>query len=375
MENFKKVKNLLEENNVDTIIKELSELAKIRELEKGEKYNLKPVEELVKNIKLENENYFDNNIKKTLLARIEEFYVENKEEFTEVYEYSREEISIIQADYLGEIADFNNLEELLYDLNRDYIGDLRACKVMELADKFLEKNEVYKDFYNKELDCWDWDILDRTDLVEQITKNIRNEFYELIFINLTEELEYYLRANLVIYPKQDENFNTEGTELGEIAENIMNYICEEEYDEKLLNSDNAINDLIFSQGYTLGDLADYFNGLATEHSIFLESLIDELENSINNIFLGYAMKVNIEDYFKIREGKPIKYNNGMLGLVDIVNGGGSLMNIELEKPVIFKHNTFDYFDTIQLEGANTYGYSIRDIYGVVEFSEDYEILG
>ena len=382
MENFKRIKNLLEEHDVDKIVKELIELAKVRELEKGEKYNLEPVKELVKNIRLENENYFDNYIKETLENKINKFYEENKEEFTEIYNYDNEEINAIR-NYLGDLSKFNSFEEFtdyidewLSDMNIDYFDIKRECKTEKLVNQFLEDNEIYKDLYNEDLDVWDCYVLDRMDLEEQVTKTINSEFYELVFIDLTYQLEYCLEEDLVIYPKQDENFNSEGAELGEIAENIVNYYSEEEYNEELLNSDNIINDLIFSQGYTLKDLKDYFNNLSDKHSIFLASLINELENTaFSYTFLGYAMKVNIKDYFKIKEGKTIKYNNGILGLVDIVNGGGSLLNIKLEKPIIFKHNTDDYFDTIQIEGANTYGYGIKEIYGEIEFSKDYEILG
>lgn len=382
MENFKRIKSLLEVHEVDKIVKELIELSKIRELEKGEKYNLEPLKELVKNIRLENENYFDNHIKETLENKINKFYEENKEEFTEIYNYDNEEINAIR-NYLGDLSKFNSFEEFtdyidewLDDMNIDYIDIKRECKIEKLVNQFLEDNEIYKDLYNEDLDVWDYGILDSTDLEEQITKTINSKFYELVFIDLTYQLEYCLEEDLVIYPKQDENFNTEGAELGEIAENIVNYIYEEEYNEELLNSDNIINDLIFSQDYTLKDLKDYFNGLSDKHSIFLESLINELENtSFSSTFLGYMLKVGIKDYFKIKEGKIIKYNNGILGLVDIVNGGGSLLNIKLEKPVVIKHNTDDYFDTIQIEGINTYGYSVKDIYDITEISADYEILG
>lgn len=127
--------------------------------------------------------------------------------------------------------------------------------------------------------------------------------------------------------------------------------------------------LFRSQGYSIYDICDR-NKVSS--SKFLTSFYNELNNLVleNGGFLSFLIKIDAEDYFGLLEGNnKLVFNGDTCGLFDPVRGGGSILDIELEKPFemyVLNPNKDDMFynSWLQIAESENYGYSIVDVYGL-----------
>lgn len=138
------------------------------------------------------------------------------------------------------------------------------------------------------------------------------------------------------------------------------------------------------QGH-LGDLKKALKGEETDNK-FVASVIQELENLPSHMsMLIFLVNMTLGEFIQLREKmlKDKKANDSyeyeerkgtekfsiskhcMCGLYDVWNGGGSVLEIELEKDV--KLTTKELFDVwIDCRGckANGRGYDVDDVYGL-----------
>ena len=137
------------------------------------------------------------------------------------------------------------------------------------------------------------------------------------------------------------------------------YIKDHKYLKKLLNNLHCYKE--FKSGLSKKDIKqleeDYKN------NVFLKSLIDEIENCYLDSprDLCFIAEVKVDDYFKLLEDKNKKFiikNYAMCGLVDIYNGGGSILEIQLLKDIIVNTNDIE----IKVEKIDKY--TVDDIYGL-----------
>lgn len=139
-------------------------------------------------------------------------------------------------------------------------------------------------------------------------------------------------------------------------------------DEFARYQDNALSYLIRQQGYTTADVFGVSG--QNDDSKFIGSVNSELDNTSNSMneltFLTSCNGVELADLLdKIAKGEGyIEFpKQTETGLFNEWAGGGSVLEIELEKPAVFPA---DMVRNVQLEGAKTRlgEYTVDDVYGL-----------
>lgn len=88
------------------------------------------------------------------------------------------------------------------------------------------------------------------------------------------------------------------------------------------------------------------------------------------VFLVFLTELNLKDYYRLINNEiSINFERGTCGLFDPIFGGGSILEVVLEKPFEIKAFTKDkndrFYDSwIQIEDGDCYGYSVQYIYGL-----------
>ena len=265
------------------------------------------------------------------------------------------------------------------------------------------------------------DTLSKENLYDIMTAdNPRETFDELISdwtfdgsLYYQDELEKEIKNNLT----EDETdfFNEHFDELNEwFQENYYFYYDEEHYNETvkvniMLDTGNANSDftrdniLNYCNYYSNGgkDLKDSsilwlarqqkkagmlrkaIKGNQTDDK-FVNSCIEELENLPSHMAtLTFLVNMKLFDYFELREamesekelnksyiledrkgkGTITISKDTTCGLFDVWSGGGSLLEIELDKDVVLP---IKCIWKAEIEtGKSEYGYSVNDVYGLV----------
>lgn len=201
-----------------------------------------------------------------------------------------------------------------------------------------------------------------------------DEIYYLMSENVDYNINELLNntsLNAYFFPSQQDNLNSEG---GQLWSNFAD-IFEDEEDRVNEPISPILTELFSSQGYKLEDLR---NESLVENSKFLKSFIEELKNlSSDRCMLTVLTRMNLNEFFDVyNTGKKIIVDeNTTLGLYDPIFGGGSCLEIELEKPFSFEVKK-DYFEEFNFSGDSfNYGYDIEEVYGLIGecWSEDFTI--
>ena len=157
--------------------------------------------------------------------------------------------------------------------------------------------------------------------------------------------------------------------------------------EEVLGKESALTWLLKQQGYSIDDLktvfddyAKFFNSSEAEnmsydaafkkftgtHNLFLTSVCEEL---VNHPYYQGVMTVlaemSITDYIAMQEGdkKIVVSPRSTIGIFNPWNGSGSILDIQLEKPLTF---STDMIHDIQIEGVKPdYSYTVDQVYGLV----------
>lgn len=157
--------------------------------------------------------------------------------------------------------------------------------------------------------------------------------------------------------------------------------------EEALNKETAITWLVKQQGHTLEELksvleeyTDFFNRPEIEalpydlahkifvenHNEFLSSICEELENhTYYHGALTVLAEMSISDFISMQEGNKniVLSPRSTIGIFNPWNGSGSLLEIQLEKPLTF---TTDMIHDVQIEGVKPdNSYTVNQVYGLV----------
>ena len=130
----------------------------------------------------------------------------------------------------------------------------------------------------------------------------------------------------------------------------------------LNNRLNSLAFLVQSQGY---ELEDIYNEEKIKNSKFLSSLKDELENNGNSYSNIVFTKANCNlaeaiHLYNSQENLIIPKEGIYCGFVGVVNGNGSLLEIELEKEIIINKENFK----IITDFGDKEGYSVSELYNL-----------
>ena len=166
------------------------------------------------------------------------------------------------------------------------------------------------------------------DEIEEIVSDL--EPGDIVFENyesvIDEDVKFY------ISPFQRENFNTACNEMYTFLEGFTEAYNDEEVTSFDGDVPEVIEKLFASQGYSVDDALDADK---LSCSKFLDSFVDEVGNGVSNPSLTLLVSLHSSAIFDIIDGDNrtlVVPTDAVVGFYDGVNGGGSLIGIELEKP-------------------------------------------
>ena len=120
--------------------------------------------------------------------------------------------------------------------------------------------------------------------------------------------------------------------------------------------------ILKSQGIEGVDSVEDLRGI---EGVVASSIVEEIENTTSDMnAFTFFVKMNMEDFIKLYEGNysSITLKAGTsCGLVDFWYGAGSLLEVDLDKPVTLSKGTFNAV----IDKANPYGYSVAEIVGLL----------
>ena len=286
----------------------------------------------------------------------------------------------IDPNFFTELKSPDVIEDEIFDDIYFYDDYIREIALDEIKNAITEtKVKIPTELLNTYLD-------DDTEFVEECIEEFIDINYNID--NLLKNTE--LKINL--FPYQNQNINTEGEELGTAIEALIKRYRNTKYPSYFINNENNIQllektinnnqilKLLFdSQGYQFNDLAD---NNKCQKSPFLNSFLNEIDNIYYQApkFLTFLIKINAQEYLDyirnpkykiiINPNKKISGTTG-IGIFNPINGGGSLLQIQLEKPITLECKEIQ----IQIEERkNNYGYTVDTVYGFINsaWSENFE---
>lgn len=274
--------------------------------------------------------------------------------------------------------DHINLDDLDEDLSVEEIEDKMENEIYENCEIWRISFDLINDLVfdvNVELEEDLESEYDNRDFIYELTDD-----YVIEDSNL-EELCGKTELYMNVFPYQDENANSEGSEL-EIALEalIKRYVYPEGsfyYDlsddekelEEIINNNELLVKLFESQGYEFKDIGDEE---VVKSSKFLSSLIQEINNNTlyGSAFITFLIKTDAGEYFDCfrNKDKEIVFRpekDLVCGIFNPVHGSGSVLELELENA--FSCPTDKIFIQIEDRKSN-YGYTVNEVCGLCGYA-------
>lgn len=318
--------------------------------------------------------------------------MDNEEIVKDEFEAEVETSTDLEQEYMNflkeEIAEYCNAEGYL-EVSYDYRDEVNMKDVSDALDDVIvgtyeSIEDVLADkYYNYYLDYED-ELASyiRNDIKQHPELEEYQEQREENGITLYEDLEECgyngLDMNvgeLLGQTKYDINiiFGTPAEQNSDMSAIITSYGTYHNPDMEFVevsDLDNALTKLIHQQGHSIKEVYDGLFGVAKSESKFVNSVVEELENNTAEAMSGLTACVSVD--WKTLETLYKAHHNGgagavkldvgtTLGLVNIWNGSGSILGIELEKP--FTISTGD-IQSIQLDDGNNGNYTVNEIFGM-----------
>lgn len=298
--------------------------------------------------------------KETIMDRI-------KELLNEKYGYLKNEHGVIvfstyydyqDLEYLKEtFKKYNSREEMFEDDNlMSGIYDSEDSTMESYAEGIFEKlSEEEKDYFENNIYV----------LVEFIRD------YGLAYANFPiDEVLNKIEVNVVMAAKKESSY---------IEDNMFDYKltfnssdqCEnyEEFKEELdyMEEETMIKEFIETQDNYEEAINIFHDDMYHNDKKFIYSLYREIQNSYSYNSLVFLTRMTANEYFDLKDSNSRDHEkitidkSFIIGLVDLANGGGSVLEIELNNSFEWKKENLDIF----IDGQK--GYSIESIYGIYEF--------
>lgn len=247
----------------------------------------------------------------------------------------------------------------IYADYRDELNDNQIKKILE-CDTKEESQQMFDEI------IWDCYSDYGYDYYEELFKNIERELDDN-YCELEDEIKDYVYDEVYLEYPSDHYLSKEVYLNLIIDSGDANYdfTCNElfgcNYTKKGIKENSSLVWLMKQQGYTIEQIEKFINDEDFQGSKLLESIYSECLNTsscMNALVFCFKTSLGNAIDLKDKEGMTIpQHING--GLVDFWNGGGSLLEIKLEKDLIIPK---EYIDSITVDGGR--GYSIGEIYGM-----------
>ena len=272
------------------------------------------------------------------------------------------------------------------EIYADYRDELDDQSLKKLCNAENPREQFYEWLDEAYLECiWDYEdqvikeVLKDEDFAEIASKldedEVRDHLRDMFYVKLPEE--HYLNQDIlvdILVDTGDLNYDYTLNNFGPHYDARENEPIPEE---------SSLLWLARQQGYTKTQLKQAMRERPAEKN-FMQSMYDEINNVASHMnTLTFMVKMSLEEYFhltdaivKERERNKSYTMNGRkgrgwilldktttTGLYDPWNGGGSLLEIHLDKDVRLPIRCIE---TAKHDGCR--GYSIRGIYGVMTSS-------
>lgn len=272
---------------------------------------------------------------------------------------------------------------------RDTLSDSTLYEIMTADNP--------REYFNELISDWTVDgSIYKEDEVEKTIKRNLTEDEEAFFDENFDELRDWFHENYYYY--YDDNHYNETVKVNIMLDtgnlnydftrdNILNY-CNYYSDHEKDLKDSSILWLAKQQkkaGLLRKAIKKVLNGEDIKfEDKFIESTIEELENLPSHMAtLTFLVNMTLFDYFDLREAMAAEKElndsyvledrkgkgtitiskDTMCGLFDVWSGGGSLLEIELDKDVVLP---IKCIWQAEIEtGKSEYGYSVNSVYGLV----------
>lgn len=251
----------------------------------------------------------------------------------------------------------NFLEELELKIENDQIEQLYEYDIDYLI------NNLINEFLIEHLNI-SYNEINLYNSEKQLLRDYLTENQSEYIIIKTKTDKYFSTPILVDLLFDYDNLNKEGENICDTWYTFQDYYNEnEDFDKERFETDvDDITKLLFkSQGYEFKDLFDNYK---RKNSKFLSSFFTELDNHYMLGAITCVKRLSLNDIKEIIDKnnfiiKADDENIYAFGILDPVNGGGSMFDIELEKD--FKiDNKYIYFSN---SWKPSYGYSTASVYG------------
>ena len=275
--------------------------------------------------------------------------------------FERYSESVKEAKEKGTENDYPSFETFLEDYIYDK-WDLALTSDQQLHDTFnYNRSQEEQDIVHEYLEENDLGLGEALDA----------EGFAGITWKLSDIMDDY-HMNLMLATPNERN-----TDMGSISDmfydakqlsrNLDN--CTEEYQDK--HFDNALSYLVHQQGSKISDVAAAYYGTEEPKNEFIKSVVDELNDatySMEELTVLVTLDKNgleLLDSIAKGEGNIEMSKDTMIGLFNEWNGSGSLLEIQLDKPLVVPA---DMIRNVQIEGQpsnSINGYTVNDVYGLV----------
>ena len=278
-------------------------------------------------------------IKDKIISYLKENPIElNAYEYVKYADYDFKNINlsnVLKFNYVNDVLekDLSPIENLVDEIENDIIDSFYLYEyddtLREIINEFTNDNKLIED------------LLCDVDISENLITNLdREEIYD----------NYQVFVDILL---DQENLNTEGDILSSSIDMIKDHFNDKE-DLDLNQIDPITKALFKSQGYEIEELLN-------KDSLFLNSFVDEINNtSYEPIVYLVHRKMSLSDIKDLLEKEILTIStDDVIGLFNPIHGGGSIMDIQLEKNVNIP------LDYIYLSNAYSpsYGYSSASVYG------------
>lgn len=186
-------------------------------------------------------------------------------------------------------------------------------------------------------------------------------------IDLPAFLSHDYKLNIMLATPAELNFD-----MSSIADAYNNPDLFKHDDAEFIEaSDNALTYLIHQQGYTVKNVIEAVMNEKETGNTFIDSVADEINNltySINELTIlvncGGQELLEIFDKIALNAADNLEIStNATIGLFNEWSGAGSILGINLEKPLIVP---ISMIKNIQIEcrSKNKFSYTVDDVYGL-----------
>ncbi len=271
------------------------------------------------------------------------------------YEISLDYDEELSETELAKISRSDDPEETFYDIEGNWVTNAEDYYYPELMET-IRKNMEDEEFDENEDDIIEWV---RDNVYWYLPDSFGKQTVDVVIALDTGDANTdFTESNILNWYGRDGGYNPKGT------------IPEKSPIRFIAQSQGKLEEVEKAISLELDPYVEKYNG--DMFSKFTRSIVQELENGSSHMLTYvFLLQMDLQDFIQLRE--KIKTKEGTItidkrtesGLYDIWNGGGSVLEVELEKDIeIPMSMIFDAWIECRGCKANGRGYDVKEVYSI-----------